>query len=450
MSDRGHGVESAAIQHRGRVIIYFLIGMILLAAIQSHLGPGRIPVYDWEYYWKYGYVLWVPSLVPSLIGIIGLCVYAPGKNPGAAKPITYPVVYRIVSKGENKKLLTETIDACLGSMERDPLFVAAIEVIVESQSGFEYKANPSVRVISVPSEYETTHSSKFKARALQYALTTSGQADDCWAIYLDEETQPLSSGIHGIASMISDEEESGRLRVGQGAILYNRNFSKFPLLFLADTLRTADDFGRFHLQHLMGRPIFGLHGSFIVARNDIVKRSGGFDVGPRGHLTEDAWWAMVLIQKGFRTRWIDGFLQEQSTQSVSDFSRQRARWFVGNTLTAWFAPAKILYRLPFLFLVTAWAITAAYFIFSAMNIFVGSRPPAPMQILFNLMFAYIATAYLVGLHANLKEAGVKGFWRLCKWNLALIGLLPIIAMLEALGVLRGIFLRQNGFHVVKK
>ena len=126
-------------------------------------------------------------------------------------------------------------------------------------------------------------------------------------------------------------------RIGRGAILYHRQWRTHPILTLADNVRTGDDFARFHFQHRLSVTVFGLHGSYIVVKNSVEKQIG-FDFGPKGSITEDAFWAMVAMQDGYRCRWVDGYLEEQSTQSVSDFVRQRRRWFQGLAKVALYAP----------------------------------------------------------------------------------------------------------------
>ena len=85
-------------------------------------------------------------------------------------------------------------------------------------------------------------------------------------------------------------------RIGQGAILYHRKWGIHPFLTLADNIRTGSDFGHFHLGHRLGLPIFGLHGSYIVVKN-AVEQQIGFDFGPQGSITEDAFWGLVAVQK---------------------------------------------------------------------------------------------------------------------------------------------------------
>lgn len=51
--------------------------------------------------------------------------------------------------------------------------------------------------------------------------------------------------------------------------------------------RTVDDIGHLYIQNVIGRTIFGLHGSYVVSRHDLEKEIG-FYVGPEGRITEDA------------------------------------------------------------------------------------------------------------------------------------------------------------------
>lgn len=92
--------------------------------------------------------------------------------------------------------------------------------------------------------------------------------------------------------------------------------------------RTGDDLGHYYLQHRVGFTLFGLHGAYIVCRQDVEAKIG-LDLGPRGSITEDAWWILLAMKQSYRTKWIDGYLEEQATQSLMDFLKQRRRWYYG-------------------------------------------------------------------------------------------------------------------------
>ena len=424
--------------------------MTVLLLLQGHFGQGRKPLNLVEQFLSFGYLLFLPNFLIGLVGVMGLLCFKPAQALYSVVAMPFLVTFRIVSKGENQDALSATIARCKAEMKSNPLFVYSIEVVIDGDRHFLYEDDPRVSIIRVPDDYQTPKLTRFKARALHYAVMNSKHSDKTWTVYLDEETQPTASGIQGLCRMISEEEESGRLRVGQGAILYNRTFSSSRFLTLADCIRTGDDFGRYYFQHLIGRPLFGLHGSWVVARNDIVKSSGGFDVGPHGHITEDAHWALVLVQNGIQTRWIDGYLEEQSTLSVLDFIRQRARWFTGMKQVAFNAPVKTKWRLPMFFLVTIWAVGPFAVGYMIGNVFLGFRPPMLAQIPINFSFLYLISAYLIGLWTNLNAHGGFRWFELCGWSVVIVLLAPIFGIMEAMGVLWAIFIPQRGFHVVRK
>jgi egghead protein (zeste-white 4 protein) len=307
-----------------------------------------------------------------------------------------------------------------------------------------------VRVIVVPRDYVTPKRSRFKARALHYAMLHSPLPGDAWIVHLDEETQPTSSGIKGICRMIAEEETSGRLRVGQGGILYHRAWREHPLLTLADNLRTGDDFARFYFQHRLGTTIFGLHGSYIVVRNDVEKATGGFDFGPQGDITEDAFWALVGMQQGMRCRWVDGYLEEQATMSFMDFMKQRRRWFHGLIKVAIHAPVKLRWRVLLGFNTLLWGLSPWAMLYSIGHFAYGFEVDPWVRFLANYSLAAFAVLYVVGLRANLDEHGITSRGRRAFWTGAQIALFPVFSTMECLAVLWAAFTTTSGFHVVKK
>jgi len=307
--------------HRLMVLTYLITCMAALYMFQAWLWPvTKAPHTTLEEIWSWGSLLWVGAVIPGILGLAGLLSYKHPKTLDRSGPITNFVSFRIVSRGTNIEALTETIRRCQTEMAKAPLFPYTIEVVTDTQNINLPTPNDDLQYITVPKDYVTKNDTKYKARALQYAVENSPLRDDAWIVHLDEETQLTASGIKGICTAIREEEESGELRIGQGAILYHRKWQEHPFLTLADNVRTGDDFARFHFQHKLGFTIFGLHGSYILVRNDIEK-SIGFDFGYQGSITEDAFWALLAMQNGHRCRWVEGYLEEQSTQSVGDFVR---------------------------------------------------------------------------------------------------------------------------------
>lgn len=436
--------------HRLRVICYTAVGIAALYALQGMFWPrGSAPHTLLEDVWSWGSVLWISQVVTCGLGLTGVIAYEFPRKLDHVAPISQLVSLRIVSRGTNVEALTKTIRRCQREMAKTPLFPYLIEVVTDVHDDSLPAANGQLHYITVPTSYVTANQSLYKARALQYAVEHSPLPDKAWIVHLDEETHITRSGIKGIAAMIREEAASGSPRIGQGAILYHRNWRKHPFLTLADNLRTGDDFARFHFQHRLGITIFGLHGSYIVVRND-VEKSIGFDFGPKGSITEDAFWALVAMQRGYRCRWVEGYLEEQSTQSLADFVRQRRRWFQGLTKVALHAPVRLRWRLCLGINTILWALAPFAMLYTVVHFFYGFALSPWIHFFANFTFASFGTLYLLGLLANLDEHGVRKRHQRLGWSIAQVVLLPTFSVLESLGVLAAIFKPVSGFHVVKK
>jgi len=438
--------------HRLLVALLLVLGIVALYMIQAWLWSASQKPHGFiENVWSWGSILWITAVIPGSLGLAGLLFY---KHPhphdlDAVKYFDKQVSFRIVSRGTNVEALTSTIRRCQNEMAKAPLFPYVIEVVTDTQNLHLPAPNDDLKYITVPKEYKTPNKSLYKARALQYAVEHSTLPDDAWIVHLDEETQITRSGIKGICKMIREEEISGKLRIGQGAILYHRKWTEHPFLTLADNVRTGDDFARFHFQHRLGVTVFGLHGSYIVVRNDIEK-SIGFDFGYNGSITEDAFWALMAMQNGHRCRWVEGYLEEQSTQSIGDFIRQRRRWFQGLVKVSLYAPVKLRWRLCIGINTTLWALAPFALLYTIGHIFYGFAVPAWLQFMANFSFASFGVLYMIGLRANLDEYGIENRLHRFGWSAAQLVLLPIFSAMEGLGVLSAIFSPDKGFHVVKK
>lgn len=435
-----------------RIYVFFLLvaGIVFLYLLQDWLWKiSQQPRNIFQLIYSYGTVLWISQVIPVGMGLAGLIIYRHPKHLDHVESIDVLVCFRIVSRGINTQALEKTINSCLREMSRTPLFPFIVEVVIDTFDEALPKENKLLRYVVVPTEYKTKTGALYKARALHYAVEHSPLPDHAWLVHLDEETHLTSSGIKGIATMIRQNLESGTLKIGQGPILYHRKWEEHPFLTLADSIRTGDDFARFYLQHKLGITIFGLHGSYIVVRND-VEKSIGFDFGPNGSITEDAFWALVAMEHGYRCTWVDGYLEEQSTESTMDFLKQRRRWFQGLAKVTLYAPVKAVWRISLGLNTILWALAPFSLLYTFVHFFYGFSIPGWIHFFANFSFAFFAALYLIGLKANMDEHHVRGFFRRSGWVIAQILLIPIFSIMEAIGILMAIFKPHPGFHVVKK
>lgn len=414
-------------------------------------GIGYAPHTLFQHTWQMLSLLWVTSLLPTMFGVSGLLYYSHPQKLDDQSHIYIPVCWRIVSKGTNIDSLKNTIMRIQYEMARTPLFPYIIEVVLDNPIELEYSSD--VIMLVVPKEYQTPNGSRFKARALHYAAYHSSIPIDTWIVHLDEETQPTPSGIKGIAKMIQEENHKKNPPIGQGALLYHRNWNRSHFLFLADMIRTGDDFSRFHFQHSVGQTIFGLHGSFIVVRNDVEQKSGGFDFGPDGDITEDATWALHLMQKGHRSRWVEGYLEEQPCQSVIDLLKQRKRWWSGLWDTCTKTNVSWRWKGVLGMNIIAWALAPFAAIYTFAHIFVGVEVNPVVTLFANFIYASYFAMYMIGLFANMKEGLKKvSIWKKAYLTLfqMVLTLLPILSTLEAIPILWALINKDKGFHVIKK
>lgn len=419
-------------------------------AIQQYFWPhSPLPRTSFQEAWSWMGLLWTIAFVPAAFELCGLLMW---KAPMAsAIPANRLVAWRIVSRGLNKEALRDTILAVRAEMRLTPLFPYVIEVVTDTDSTPEGlpPENTDLRYIRVPRNYSTPNGTVNKARALNYALEASPLSDKAWIVHLDEETRPTPSGITGIAAAIREEEASGRLRIGQGTITYHRDWKHHPFFTLSDCIRTGSDLGRLYLSMRIGVPLFGLHGSFIVLRND-VEKTLGFDVGPKGSLTEDAWWGTVAMDKGYRCRWVEGHLAEQCTYKIPDFIKQRRRWFNGMARTAVSAPVSVKWKGVLGVSMLAWASAPVAWVYTIGHFVDGGYISPWVRALANISLAvYVATTF-VGLQVNMTEHGIKNPFQKIRWALTWLVCMPVFSLLESTAVAYAILRPAKTFHVVKK
>ena len=438
--------------HRATVIA-FMASMIAISLALHSLSPSATPPRTLvESIVSWSSLLWLGALLPGSLGLIGTLLYRFPTDLDDARPINRMICWRIVTAGKNIDVVLSTIRRCQSEMAETPLAPYVIGVVIDECTNVALLPgeDADVRIIVVPREYVTPNNSRFKARALHYAILNSQITDTAWIVHLDEETQPTQSAIKGVCKFIAQEEASRRLRIGQGALLYHREWERHPFLTLADNVRTGDDFARFYLQHRLGITIFGLHGSFIVVRNDVQKATGGFDFGPHGDITEDAFWAVQAMQNGLRCAWVDGYLEEQSCLSIMDFLRQRRRWFHGLVKTVLYAPVKLRWRFGLGLNTMLWALAPFAMVYTVFTVFHSVAIPLVVRVLASYSFATYALWYITGLKANMDEHGIKSLRKRARLLLLQILLIPLFCVLEGLGVAWGLATQANGFEVVKK
>jgi beta-1,4-mannosyltransferase len=437
--------------HRLFVTVTLAMTLAGLYWIQSLLWPtSPMPHGILAELWSWTGVLWAAAFLPAAFEITGLYLWKP-PPPENLTPVDALVALRIVSRGLNKEALAGTITECRRQMELLPLFGYIIEAVIDTDTTGDGlpEEDYDLQYLRVPKDYTTDNDTRAKARALNYALWESGLPEDGYIMHLDEESRLTRSSIVGMAEFIREEQKTKDYRIGQGTITYHRKWSEHPFFTLADCIRTGSDLGRLYLAMILGVPVFGLHGSFILLRNDLEQRLG-LDIGPVGSLTEDAWWGTMMAADGVRCRWVHGYIAEQCTERTKDFLKQRRRWFNGLARTAFKCPTPFRWRASLLINMLIWASAPFAMMYTIAHLFDGGHVSPVIRVLANFTLAVYITATMVGLKVNMKDHGIRKLHH--KVGLALMWILCLVgfSLLESTAVAYAIIRPAKTFDVVKK
>ncbi|MDQ0078434.1 hypothetical protein J2S97_003633 [Arthrobacter oryzae] len=196
--------------HRTRIVLCMALAIVGLYLLQDFLWPVAVkPVTFADSLWGSASVVWLGAVIPGLLGLLGALSFRHPAHLDAVAPISQLVVFRIVTRGTNREAVASTIRRCAAEMERTPLFRYLVEIVIEDNPGVgDLPQGDTIRYLVIPRNYATANTSLYKARALQFALENSHIPDDAWLVHLDEETQPTSSGIKGIAQMIRKKRKA--------------------------------------------------------------------------------------------------------------------------------------------------------------------------------------------------------------------------------------------------
>ena len=243
--------------------------------------------------------IWLGSLLISVTNIIGLMRYGSPmqtdvenlrefKRTKWNKSKQLIVVY--VSRGDNHEALGRALKHSLKVLDEFEVNYR-VDIVTDIPVSQRLEKFLHSRFHVVPHSYFTSRYAKYKARALHYLVehrskfTSEVSFKDTWLLHLDEESLITPECLAGIAKFIKNPRNFQA--IGQGEIKYNsHDYGKNLLLTAVDSVRTGDDLGRFRFQYKwLERPIFGMHGSYILVPESIEK-SLGFDLGGRGSITE--------------------------------------------------------------------------------------------------------------------------------------------------------------------
>jgi egghead protein (zeste-white 4 protein) len=448
----------------GLVLVPVGAFMWLIAGVLTS-GDARPPASPAEWMLLTLQLFWFTGSLCAILNLVGLLRYGSPQVSDRNNLVDFAgsgwddrnlllVVY--VSRGENCQALERSLSSTTAALEAMRVRYG-IEVVTDTPVENRIGSTRCTRFVVVPPGYRTARLSQYKARGLQYALEqrrmlTARGTDAVWLLHMDEESVLTPEAIAGIHKFIRDPANART--IGQGEIKYNGfEYGERVFMTALDNVRTGEDLGRFRCQfRMLHRPLFGMHGSFILLPAALEEEIG-FDSGGRGSITEDAYFALVAADRGVRFSWVDGFIREQSPFSVDAIIRQRRRWFHG-LLNVSLDPA-IRFRTRWCLLISTvlWPLAPLSLLATAATAAAALQAPTyfpvPAAVCAGIVQGAAVSIYLVGAYRSVLDMPWSPARRAFITLLTLL-LLPAASIVEGFAIFRALIDPPREFDVVCK
>ena len=193
-----------------------------------------------------------------------------------------------------------------------------------------------------------------------------------------------------------------------------------------------------------------MHGSFILAPLYLERRFG-FDLGGKGSVTEDAYFALLCASQGIRFGWVNGYIREQSPFSLGAILKQRRRWYCGLRTLSFDKSIPLRTRFPLLVNTMLWSIAWTGPIVTVIVLILGGYFPFELLLTAAILQGFYAGTYMVGAWRNLGDIKDNISWlRRAVIYLGSLLMMPIASAIEGAAILYALARPVKTFDVVHK
>lgn len=259
---------------------------------------------------------WTIVSIFTILGVLGYLLYKPTKKEWAYKDVDIVLISK-ASKSVSG-VLFESIRHNASILDSYPVKVVVdegSELIPELKSFIiDFK---NVELIIVPRFFKCLAIAK--GRAIEYFIRMCVNSER-WYVFIDDDNHIMDTKFLNEISYYSKHGYEAA-----NGILYPR-MGRSKVAFVADAIRYFDDITIFRIgTGVLKTPLNGFHGELLMAHGKILK-----DIGfNRETITEDFAFARELIKKNIKVWQSESKLSIQSPHSISDFIKQRNRWYRG-------------------------------------------------------------------------------------------------------------------------
>lgn len=253
------------------------------------------------------------------------------------------VVFNITSQGNNILTLKNSIESVHFWYSRlldegKINYKYEIDVILEPspyQKNLEFynsiyeRFGDSIKFVIVPKDYTTSNNTKYKARALNFAVEERRHrglnSDNVWVYHQDEETTVGEDTLLGISEFIKNADQN--VKYGAGFIVYCLDWSMRPSQ-VQEMSRTNDDYRVLLSLSTKTNPLVGFHGSHFLIRSKTEDEIGWNFI--RKAIADDLIFENALRRKYPNSfKFLKGFAFEKAASNLGEQIKQRRRWALG-------------------------------------------------------------------------------------------------------------------------
>lgn len=264
----------------------------------------------------------------------------------------YPKIIFSIAARRQTALLQKPIDAIKSSCAKVGFSNYEVKLVVDE---IDTSVNGAETII-VPKEF--TCKSKYKARALHYALQHLPNSKDAWILHLDEDALVTTQCVTRIINYIL----KGGNPVANGPSVFP--FDSNIITFYAEAQRQWTFY--WLMDQERSSTVHWLNGSNLLIRSDIEQLVGWDFINC--YISEDARFGYEATKKiGKIFGWHGGLTIETPPSSIGGLLKQRKRWFFGSILNLRYVPKSRLPRR--LYSITAWVdgLFLSFFLFALLS-----------------------------------------------------------------------------------
>ncbi|KAL4899973.1 hypothetical protein BDW74DRAFT_188840 [Aspergillus multicolor] len=418
-------------------LTYYVLSKII-AVTGYHVVVTEDNSWDWSTVLHFLMnVFFLCAQYPPYSSVLGLCLpIKPHANKTAVKWRTFNKLrVCLVTKGTNYETVLQS--ARHWDIIRHP--GVEFHVVVDGENGHIFKgALPAyIHIDDVPNAFEPKQA-KYKARVLEFFRQKWSLGKDDWVLHLDEESEIDEYALQTCLDFI----ERGQGDIGMGTIYYNgASHWSNSLLSAAEVMRIADDYGRFQLPvRLFDRPLLGwMHGSWILI-NGAVENKVTWDTAC---VAEDFWFAYSAVQHGYKFGWLHAIVREQPPCTISDFFKQRRRWYTGIL--------SIDSEIVQFMLTTSILGVACFLLLPLCGVF-GWRTLVPRWYFYWILFNDVTTVHGLIVASVMQDMTMTDIaWVDVGLNaLKTVALSPVVHLMQAAALVSAWIEPSKGFNVINK